>query len=208
MTRNMWTRRKATMIAGALIVLGCAMTARAQNVVMNSAETINRKNFKLGLFPTVLLGEDRADNEWGIAGRFGYGLARGFDVEAKLAVFDGLKYYGAEGEIWLVRNSRGVDASVAVGVHKTDLEEGNDVTGIDLTPLMSVHMTPKFEFYCGLMLGFESVENSGRDYTRAHFVPGFEYRVTDQMDFLVEYGLKLNDDSQSYVSLGVAIYFQ
>jgi len=53
---------------------GAGREASAQNFLMNSAETINRGNFKISLFPTVLFGEDDADDNWGVGSRFGYGF--------------------------------------------------------------------------------------------------------------------------------------
>jgi hypothetical protein len=201
-------RTPITLLAAALVLLGGAFSARAQNVLMNSAETINPGNFKLAAFPTLLLGKHGADDQWGLAGRFGYGLTRNFDVEGKLAAFDGLTFYGADAELWLVRDRSGVNASFAVGVHRSDYDAANDVSGVDASVIFSGHLTPRVELYGGLQLGFESVQSSDTDFTRAHFVPGLEIRLTHQMDFLMEYGVALNDRTQSYFSVGLAAYFE
>jgi len=39
-----------------------------------------------------------------------------------------------------------------------------------------------------------------------HLVPGIEYRLSDDLDFLAEFGIALNDDSRSYASVGLALY--
>ena len=41
-----------------------------------------------------------------------------------------------------------------------------------------------------------------------HLVPGLEYRLGSDLDFLAEFGLALNDDSRSYVSVGLALYLR
>lgn len=177
-------------------------SAQAQNVLMNSAETINEKNFKLSAFPTVLLGEKGADNEWGVASRFGYGFTDNFDVEAKLAFFDGLKLYGVDGELWFVKGE--VDVSGALGIHRTDFEGDRDLTGIDTALLVSGNVADKLELYGGLNVSFESGDN--RDFTRAYLVPGIEYRVAENLDLLAEFGVGLSDESSNYLSFGLALY--
>jgi len=39
-------------------------------------------------------------------------------------------------------------------------------------------------------------------------VPGFEYRISDEIDLEGEIGIRLNDDSASYVGIGVAFYIR
>ena len=103
---------------------------------MNSAETINQGNFKLAIFPTVLLGKNGGDSVWGVAGRVGYGLTPRFDIEAKAATFKGLNYFGVDAEYWLVQG-RNVNVSVALGAHLTDSRRGADSSGIDTSLLFS-----------------------------------------------------------------------
>jgi hypothetical protein len=197
--------RRAVPLAAFLVVL--AVGASAQDVLMNSAETINKGNLKLALFPTVLLGEHGGQDEWGVAGRAGVGLTRGFDVEAKAAVFDGLKYYGGDAEVWLVRGPQ-ADFSAAVGYHWTDLEAGADSSGIDASAILSLHVAHRLELYGGLKLAFDKIKDSDQKHTLAHAVPGLEYRLSDDLDFLAEIGLALNDRSRSYASVGFALYFR
>lgn len=192
--------RKA--LAPAFVLALVAGSAQAQNVLMNSAETINEKNFKLSAFPTVLLGEKGADNEWGVASRLGYGFTDSFDIEAKFAFFDGLKLYGIDAELWFVKGE--VDVSGALGIHRTDFEGDRDLTGIDTALLVSGHVADKLELYGGLNVSFESAER--RDFTRAYLVPGLEYRVAENLDLLAEFGVGLNDDSSNYASFGLALY--
>ena len=135
----------------AAVVLFCCAApepALAQNFLMNSAETINRGNFKIALFPAVLFGEDDADNQWGVGSRFGYGFTDSFDVEGKLAFFDGFKLYGLDGEYWLVKGD--VDFSIQLGGHWASVDDGFDSKALDLAGLVSGNVADKLELYGGL----------------------------------------------------------
>jgi hypothetical protein len=197
--------RLTLVLAG--IFAAMAGAARAQDVIMNSAETINEGNFKLALFPTALLGENGADDEWGIAGRFGYGLSSHFDIEGKVAFFDGLRFFGADAELWLVQG-RTANASVSVGFHKSDSEFRADSSGIDTALVVSTRAHRNLEVYGALKLAFESVKDSDENYTLAHVVPGIEYRLGKDLDLLAEVGIGVNDNSSNYVSLGLAFYLR
>lgn len=200
------TTRKAVLLLPLLLALG-ADTASAQNFLMNSAETINQGNFKIAVFPTILLGEDGGDSELGVAGRAGYGFTDSFDVEAKLAVFDGLKIYGADAELWLVKGR--TDASVSAGLHKSDFDGGFDSTAIDLAGILSHALGGKLEVYGGASVSFESVDDADDSgFTRLYLVPGIEYKVSEDLDFVAEFGAGLNDDSPNYLSLGLAFYLR
>src|SRR4030043_368362 len=70
-------------LAATVFLVAPVAEVSAQDVLMNSAETINQGNIKLALFPTVLFGKNGGDSLWGVAGRAGYGLTPRFDIEAK-----------------------------------------------------------------------------------------------------------------------------
>ena len=195
--------RKALVLAGVL-ALAAAGSARAQNVLMNSAETINEGNFKLSAFPTVLFGEDDAEDAWGLASRIGYGFSDSFDAELKLAFFDELNFYGIDAEYWFVKGE--LDVSAALGIHRSDLDGDRDLTGIDTALLLSGNVADKLELYGGFNLSFESGDDE--DFTRAYLVPGIEYRVSENLDLLAEFGLGLNDDTRNYASFGLALYIR
>jgi len=182
-----------------------AGSAQAQNFLMNSAETINEGNFKISGFPTVLLGEDGGDNEWGIATRLGYGFTPSFDVEAKLAFFDGFKMYGADAEYWIAKGR--TDVSLSAGLHKSDYEGGGDTKALDLAALASRSVARDLEVYVGGSLSFESVDGADdSDFERFYIVPGIEYRVARDLDLLAEIGLGLTDESPNYLSFGLSYY--
>ena len=197
-------RKKILIILAAAIFLAAAIPVSAQQVLMNSAETINKGNLKLAVFPTVLFGKNGGDSVWGVAGRFGYGLTPSIDIEAKAAFFKGLKYFGADIEYWFVKGGN-FNVSAALGGHITDYKGAGDSKGIDAALLASTRPVKNLEVYGGLMLSFDSVKN-GDNLTRMHLVPGIEYRISDDLDFLAEVGIALNDNSRSYASVGLALY--
>ena len=53
-------------LAATVFLVAAAAEVSAQDVLMNSAETINQGNFKLALFPTVLFGKNCGDSLWGV----------------------------------------------------------------------------------------------------------------------------------------------
>ena len=195
---------KKLLLMATIFALG-AGSAQAQNFLMNSAETINKGNFKISAFPTVVLGEDGGENEWGIATRLGYGLTPSFDVEAKVAVFDGYKIYGADAEYWLVKGK--TDVSLSGGLHKSDFEGGGDLTGLDLAAIASRNVGNSLEVYVGGSLSLESIDDAEDSrFERFYVVPGIEYRVAKDLDALAEIGLGLTDESPNYLSFGLSYY--
>ena len=200
-------RRSLLPLAVSSVFLLSAGSAQAQNVLMNSAETINKGNFKIAAFPTLLFGEDDADDEFGIAGRFGYGFTDRFDIEGKVAFFENLQLYGLDAEYWLLKN-RGLDMSISLGAHITDLPEVNS-SAIDTALVASGHVTDNLELYGGLNASFESLDDvPDSDFTRVYIVPGLEYKIHRDLDLVAEFGIGLNDDSPNYVSAGLAFYIR
>jgi len=199
--------KKIILITVAVIFIFTATEVSAQEVMMNSAETIKPGNFKLGIFPTVLFGKNGGKSVFGVAGRFGFGLTPRVDIEAKAALFKNLTYFGADIEYWLVK-AHNLNASVAVGGHMTKQDGGPDSSGIDAAFMVSTSPVNNLEIYGGLKLAFDSFKNSNQNFTLAYFVPGIEYRISDDLDFLAEVGIALKDNSRSYASVGFAYYFQ
>ena len=200
-------KRIVILLAAAMFFVMAAVNVAAQDVVMNSAETINQGNFKLAIFPTVLFGKNGGDSLTGVAGRFGYGFTSRFDVEAVAATFKGLSYFGVAAEYWLIQG-RNANVSVALGGHLTNRGGGADSSGIDTTLLFSTSPVDRLELYGGLKFAFDKFKNSNNSYTMAHIVPGIEYRLSADLDFLAEVGIALNDNSRSYASVGFAFYIR
>lgn len=182
-----------------------SINVSAQEVLMNSAETINPGNFKLAIFPTMLIGRNGGDSIWGFAGRAGLGLTRSIDIEAKGATFKNFNYFGVDIEYWFFRG-RNINASVLVGGHMTESKIGADTMGMDTALILSTKPARKLELYGGLKMSFDSIKNTNQSFTLAHIVPGFEYRISSEIDFLAEFGISLNNDSKNYFSFGFAYY--
>jgi hypothetical protein len=195
--------KKAAIVAAFLMCVGARATW-AQDALMNSAETINPGNFKFAAYPIFELGDD---SDTGFGGRAGYGFSRGFDMEAKISRFDGLTYYGVDGEWWLHRAKP--DISFAIGGHRTSFDHTDfKVMGLDTTLLASDHVAKNLEIYGGLRVAWEFPDGPGDNYRRIHVVPGIEYRIARDLDLDAEIGIKLNDDSRSYVAVGLAYYIR
>jgi len=199
--------KKIVMLMAAVMFLAmAAVELRAQDVIMGSAETINKGNIKIGVYPTVLFGKNGGDSIWGGAGRLGYGLADRFDIEAKAGFFKGLNYFGVEAEYWFLQG-RSINASVALGGHMTNRQgSAADTSGIDTRLLLSTTPVANLEIYGGFKMAFDKYNNSDLSYTTAHLVPGIEYRLSADLDFQAEVGIGLNDNSRSYVSVGLSLY--
>ncbi|HVP57155.1 MAG TPA: hypothetical protein VMU02_03570 [bacterium] len=201
----------------AVLGLCSVLPAAAQYIgILQSAETMEKGTFKLMAAPILAFGKHGADDEFGVAARAGYGFTPRFDAEAKLGFFQNGTFVGADGEFWILRSGEtntGLDFSLTGGLHWIfGKDEYLDTWGIDVTPLLSGHVTKNLELCGSLDLSFESVQNAPQgvddSFTRCHFVPGFEYRLSDTADLEGEFGIGLNDDSWNYVGLGVAIYLR
>ncbi len=199
--------RRLASIAAVVAVLAPAAASAQDFGVMESAETINPGNFKLSVNPMFVFPDD-ADTEIGVGLRFGYGFTPRFDMEAKAAFYDGLYFLGGDFEYWLVKN-RAWDVSGGAGFHFARGDAFADSTGIDLTLLASTHVTPRLEFFGALDVAIESVDDDqGEDFTTVHLVPGIEYAISDDLDFVAEAGFSLNDDGSHYVSVGLSYYIR
>jgi len=198
--------RRLVLIAAVAVFAPAAASAQDFGV-MESAETINTGNFKLSVNPMFVFPDD-ADNEIGVGLRFGYGFTPRFDMEAKAAFYDGLYFFGGDFEYWLVKN-QSWDVSGGAGLHFAGGDFATDSTGIDLTLLASRHIARRLEFYGALDVAIESVDDDeGEDFTTVHLVPGIEYAISDDLDFVAEAGFSLNDDGSHYVSVGLSYYIR
>ena len=200
-------RRSVLAIMVAMITMVPAAAEAQDFGIMESAETINRGNFKLRLNPMLIFGEENEDHEFGLAALLGYGFTRSFDLEGGVAFYDGVTFYGANAEFWLLKE-RPFDFSVSTGLHGRTVDGGGDFAGIDLTFLGSGHVTPRLEFYTGLDIAFEGIGEDEVDFTTVHLVPGIEYKINDSIDFVAEVGIALNDSSRHYLSGGLAFYIR
>jgi hypothetical protein len=193
-------------ILGACVLLFPALAQAQDFGVLESAETINRGNWKLKVNPIVLLGE--GDSEPGVAGSVGYGFTDAFDFEAKLALYDGFMIFGGDVEFWLVKDPQPVDLSVSAGFHFAN-SDFVDETGVDVTVIGSHAVTPKLDIYAALDMAFNKLKDfPDSGYTQLHLVPGIEYKINPDLDLVAEFGIALNDDSHNYLSGGLAFYIR
>lgn len=198
-------RLRPLMLLSALL-LATPTLAHAQDFgVVESAETINKGNFKLRGNPMFVFGKD-IDGTTGISLAGGYGFTPRFDAEAQLAIYDGATLFGGNAEYWLVKD-RKLDFSVAGGLHGRTGDRTFDGFGVDLTFLGSKHVAPKLELYGGLDFAFERVDN-GPNFKTVHLIPGFEYKLGEDLDFVGELGIGLNDPARHYFSIGIAYYIR
>jgi hypothetical protein len=73
---------------------------------------------------------------------------------------------------------------------------------------LDVRVARKLEVFGALDLSFNKITDGAvkgipgfdTSYTQVHLVPGIEYALSDQLDFLAETGLGLNDNSSHYIS--------
>jgi hypothetical protein len=174
---------------------------------MESAETIDKGNFKLRVNPILIFGD--GDREPGIAGGAGYGFTDSFDAEIKLAFYDGVTVIGGDVEFWLVKDPHPVDLSVSAGFHFSN-SDFSDQTGIDATVIASHGVTPKLDIYAALDLAFNRYKDAfpDRNYTQAHLVPGVEYKIHPNLDLVAEVGIALNNNGNHYISGGIAYYLR
>jgi hypothetical protein len=187
--------------------------------VMESAETINRGNFKVSAFPVFVLQNGPVDNAIGAALIGGFGLTDSLDVEGKVAFYDDLSVVGGDVEYWFVKNSP-LDLSVRGGYHfgfsDTQPSGLGNSHGLDVSFIGSGPVSPRLEVFGAIDLGFSSfdlpdaLEGTGIDttFTDAHLVPGIEYAISPTFDFLGSIGIGLNDSSSNYIAIGVSFYFQ
>ena len=188
-------------------VFAVPVPAAAQDFgVLESAETINRGNFKIRVNPLWIFGRNGEDDRFGAAILAGYGFTDRFDLEGGVALFDGVTFFGANAECWLIKHSP-VDLSVAGGLHFRTGDQTIDLTGIDLTVLASGHVGPRLEVFGGLDIAFEAIREPG-SFRTVHFVPGVEVKINDSLDFVAEAGLALNDNSRHYLAGGLAFYIR
>lgn len=205
----MHTSRVLLTVLCLLGLLGVPAAARAQDVgIVESAETINKGNFKIRGNPMFVFGRNDEDNRTGIAALLGYGFTTRFDMEGGVAFYDGLTFVTANAEFWVVKHAP-LDVSVAGGIHRRFREDSDDdYTGLDLTFLASGHVNPRLELYGGVDFAFEGLRSDTGNFTLAHLVPGIELKISDSLDLVGEFGIALNDSSRHYLTAGLAFYWR
>ncbi len=174
--------------------------------VMESAETIERGNFKLKANPMFVIQDD--DTDIGIVGGVGYGVTDRFDVEFNVAGYDGLSHFGGNAEYWLVKSAN-ASVSAIGGFHYSNVPS-IDQTGVDVTLIATHSATPRLDLNAALDMAFNRFKGDFPDdgYNTTHIVPGIEFKVQTDLDLLAEFGVSLNDNGSHYMSVGIAYYLR
>ncbi len=209
--------RIVSIVFASVLGLCFAMPASAQYAgILQSAETNDAGTFKLMAAPIMVFGKDGADDQFGFVARGGYGFTDRFDAEAKLGFFENGTFAGVDGEYWILKGKSedtGLDFSLTGGLHMMFAEKGHfDTVGFEITPQFSGHVTGNLELCGALDVSFESIQDAPErvddTFTRAHIVPGVEYRLSDAVDLVGEIGIALNDNSFNYACVGIAYYIR
>lgn len=195
----------ARYILAASVLLSPTLAHAQDFGVMESAETINKGNFKLKVNPMFILRSN--DTQSGIAGAVGYGFTDRFDFEANFGRYKDVTLVGGNVEYWLIKGQQPLDLSASAGFHlaKSDFV---DETAVDVTVIASHAATKQLDIYAALDMAFNKYRDNlpNNRYTQAHLVPGVEYKVHPDLDLLAEFGIALNDKGDNYVSFGLAYY--
>jgi hypothetical protein len=200
-------RRFVRLLVLVLFFALAPLAAFAQDFgVMNSAETINPGNVKLSAAPLFTFGE--GDDDVGLSLGGGYGLTSTIDVEGRFAIFDDVKYVGVDAELWFLKRPA-INLSATIGYH-AGLGDVIDTRGVDVTAIGSRLVRPRLEIFGAIDLAFNTIDDArgDDDFTTAHLVPGVEYALRPDLDFVAELGIGLTDDSSNYVSAGIAFYIR
>jgi hypothetical protein len=186
-----------------------ASSARAQNFLNGSAETIRDRYFRLTAAPVQMFGRDDAPDSTGAAFRLGYGFTDAFDVEAKSAFFDGVSLIGGDAQFRVFANED-LLVSLRAGGHQALVSDAPDSTALDLGAELSAWVNRRVEVYTATEVSFEHVHAAagadGDDFTRVHVVPGARFGLSDRLDLQVEGGIGLNDNSPHYITAGLALH--
>ena len=196
----------------ALSAVGASAASAQTFGIMESAETIQRGNFKLAGYPVFVLGDDGVDDELGVVLRGGYGFTDRFDAELGAAFYDGLTLFGGNVEVGLIQSfgrtpGTGFDLALRGGVHLVD-GEGDPVPGLELAALASTHLANRLELVGAVHYNRTFLDDPAEDLSTVHLVPGVEFRLAETLDFLAEFGLGLDDDASNYLSAGLALYLR
>jgi hypothetical protein len=200
---------RVSLVVVALSLLLAAPVAAQDFGVLESAETINEGNFKLGGYPLFVF-PDHGDNEFGFEVSLGYGFTDSFDLEGRATFADDITFVGGDGEYWFLKNQP-LDMSARGGFHLGMVEgEVGDSIGADLSLIASGPVNRVLELIGALDMAFNSADiGSDREgFTTVHLVPGIEVALSPDLDLVAEYGIGLNDDSSNYLGFGLAYYIR
>lgn len=205
-------RTTLMLAAGAL----CALPAFAADFgVMETADTVRPHDFKLIGFPMAIRSGERGDEERGFSGGLGYGILPNLDIEAHVASFSDITYYGGNSE-YMFYGGHHVTVSAVSGAHYAHSDFGN-LWGLGFTSIGSYALPalPKLKFNGAISLAWDKPDlnaaqaiDNNDPYYSAYAVPGVQYRLVRDLDLIGEVGVGLNHDSSDYASAGISYYFR
>ena len=201
----------------------CGSASAADFGVMESAESIEPKAFKLTAFP-LLTDRDRgggdSDEESAFAVALGYGLPYGLDVEGQVARDDIATYFGSDVE-WNAWSGYRMKVSIGGGLHTVDFDDGGSANGVDTTAIFTYTPIRRLDVNAALDVSYEDVNGgsglepnlperfrSDNRHETVYFAPGLEFQMTRNIDLLAETGIGLNDASDDYLGAGLSWYFR
>lgn len=195
----------------------CGPAAAADFGVMESAEAIEPKAFKVSGFPLLRDRRDAADNDGAFAASLGYGLPYGLDIEGLVARYEQSTFLGTDIE-WNAWNIGNLAFSFGGGMHRVDLDGGGDANGLDTFAIVTWTPVHRLDLNMAFDASYEDVngrtsatERTDRyrlnhEFETYYIAPGVEYALTRDIDLLVEIGLGLNGDADDYAGAGIAWY--
>lgn len=209
---------KVRIVAALAALTVCGNAAAVDFGVMESAEPIEPRTFKLSGFPMLVDRSRHGDDAFALA--LGYGLPNDMDIEAQVGYIDRATLFGADLE-WNAWTAERMRFSIGGGLHYADLEQGARAAGVDVTAILTYTPTERLDVNAALDAAVDDVNvresgavpsdlhftEDGR-YDTYYFVPGVEYQLTRNVDLLAEVGAGLNGDSDNYVSAGASWYFR
>lgn len=179
--------------------------ARAQDFVEGNARTIPPGDLRFNAAPVALFSKAGGPDRWGGEARLGYGVTDNFDVEGRAAIFNGFSLVGLGTDFWVIRGP--VDLAIGLGAHKALVQSGPNSTAFDVSWLMDARLSRTVRFEGGMAASFESEDHvSNSRFERYYIVPGVDWRISRQVDFVSRLGLGLNSQSPNYLSAGFSFY--
>ncbi len=189
----------------AVLALGAfGVPAGAQDFVQSSAQPIPAGDLGFTGYPTALFAKNNGPDRWGGAGRVGYGIADNFDVQGKVAAFNGFTLVGADATFRLLRGGD-VDLALSLGGHQALMQSAPDSTAMDLAWLSGARVSRRLRVEGGVSYSLETVHSArSSTFSRVYVVPGIYYRVSREVAVISQFGLGLNNNSPNYLTAGLS----
>ncbi len=171
------------------LLFSCLLSATAFTQVFNTGQTLDRKQFVVGLNPAIYLSGPSHGINLLIHG--GYGLKPDIDLAVKIGL--GSEYYfGADVEWGLLEN-----ISLTTGLHMF-----NDF-GLDATLNLTLPIRGDVYLYSGFDM---DIAFGNRVYLPCWIPIGVEIELRNNMSFILEGDIGLTDSSYHIINGGIRFY--